>query len=41
MEEKKKYDLEKRTLNFLKNVIQFLRAITKDFVNVEIGRQLI
>ena len=41
MEEKKKYDLEERTLNFLKNVIQFLRSMTKDFVNIELGKQLI
>ena len=37
----KKFDLEERTLNFLKNVINFLRYIPKDFVNVELSRQLI
>jgi len=41
MEEKRKYDLEERTLNFFKNVIVFLRSTHKDFVNVELGRQLI
>ena len=41
MEEKKKYDLEERTLKFLKNVIKFLRRLPKDFINVELGRQLI
>jgi four helix bundle protein len=41
MEEKRKYDLDERTLKFLKNVIVFLRSLHKDFVNVELGRQLI
>ncbi len=34
MMNEKKYDLEERTLNFLKNVIAFLRSLHKDFVNV-------
>ena len=41
MEEKRKYDLDERTLNFFKNEIVFLRLLHKDFVNVELGRQLI
>ncbi|MDP2038421.1 MAG: four helix bundle protein [Ignavibacteria bacterium] len=41
MEEKKRYDLEERTLAFLKRVISFLRAAKKDYVNVEMGKQLI
>ena len=41
MEERKKYDLEERTLVFLKSVIGFLRAVKKDYVNVELGKQLI
>ena len=39
--EEKKYDLEKRTLRFLKNTITFIRKNPKDFVNVELGRQLV
>ncbi|MEW6652001.1 MAG: four helix bundle protein [Bacteroidota bacterium] len=41
MEEKRKFDLEERTLCFLKNVIAFLRTVRKDFVNIELGKQLI
>ncbi|KAF0162316.1 MAG: S23 ribosomal protein [Ignavibacteria bacterium] len=41
MEERKKYDLEERTLVFLKSVISFLRTVKKDYVNVELGKQLI
>ncbi len=41
MEEKRKYDLDEGTLDFLKNVIVFLRLLHKDFVNVELGKQLI
>lgn len=42
MEEKKKYDLDDRTLKFLKkDVMIFIRKLSKDFVNVELGRQLI
>jgi four helix bundle protein len=41
MVEEQKYDLEERTLSFLKNVIVFLRAIRKDFVNIELGKQLL
>ena len=39
--EEKKYDLEERTLRFLKNTITFIRKNPKDFVNVELGRQLV
>jgi hypothetical protein len=31
MEKKKKYDIDERTLAFLKSVINFLRAVKKDF----------
>lgn len=39
--EEKKYDLEERTLRFLKNTITFIRKNPKDFVNVELGRQFV
>lgn len=41
MEEKKKYDLEDRTLKFLKDVITFLRISKHDFINLELGKQLV
>lgn len=36
-----KYDLEKRTLNFTKSIIQFINQIRKNLTNVEIARQVI
>lgn len=37
----KKYDLEERTLEFLKRVIRLCKKLPKDAVNIEIIRQLI
>lgn len=39
--EERVYDLEERTLNFLRNIIRFLRMMPKDYVNAELGRQLV
>lgn len=36
-----KYDLEKRTLNFTKSIIQFINQIHKNLANVEIAKQVI
>lgn len=36
-----KYDLEKRTLNFTKSIIQFINQIRKNLTNVEIASQVI
>ena len=40
-EKKKKYDLEERTLEFLKRVIRLCKKLPRDVVNVEVTRQLI
>lgn len=37
----KKYDLEDRTLNFAKSVIEFIGKMDKTLVNIEICKQLI
>lgn len=37
----KKYDLEERTFNFTKRVIEFVNKLPKTMPNMEIGRQLI
>lgn len=36
-----KYDLEERTLNFLKNTIKLSRKLTKNTVNIELLKQVI
>ena len=36
-----KYDLEKRTLDFTKSIIQFINHIRKTLANVEIAKQVI
>lgn len=38
---KKKYDLEERTLEFAKEVIRFVDKLPKTISNIEIGKQLI
>lgn len=37
----KHFDLEERTLKFAKEVIQFIKNLTKTMANIEIARQLI
>jgi four helix bundle protein len=37
----KKYDLEERTLEFAKRVIEFIGKLEKNVANTEIGKQLI
>jgi four helix bundle protein len=37
----KKYDLEERTFNFAKRVIEFVATIEKNLSNIEIAKQLI
>ena len=37
----KKYNLEERTLVFLKSIMKFARKLPKDFVNIELSRQLV
>lgn len=37
----KKYDLEERTLEFAKRVIEFIGKLEKNIANIEIGKQLI
>jgi four helix bundle protein len=37
----KKYDLEERTLNFAKRVIDFISKLPKTLANMEISKQLI
>ncbi len=41
MENTKHYDLEKRTLQFTKEVISFVNALPRTQGNVEIGKQVI
>lgn len=37
----KRYDLEDRTLNFTKRVIEFINRLPKTLTNIEISRQLV
>ena len=37
----KRYDLEERTLNFAKRVIEFINKLPKTLTNIEISKQLI
>jgi four helix bundle protein len=37
----KKYDLEERTFNFAKRVIDFVNRLSKTLANIEISKQLI
>ena len=37
----KKYDLEDRTFNFAKEVIEFVNGLSKTLSNIEIGKQLV
>ena len=37
----RQYDLEERTLNFLKNVIRLCKNLPKNVVNTELAKQLI
>lgn len=37
----KRYDLEERTLNFAKQVIEFVNKLPKTLTNMEIGKQLV
>ena len=37
----KKYDLEERTFNFVKNVIEYVRNLPKGIADSEIGKQLV
>lgn len=41
MEKTKEYDLEKRTLQFTKQVISFVNALPRTQGNIEIGKQVI
>jgi len=36
----KRYDLEERTLNFAKQIIEFVNKLPKTLTNMEIGKQL-
>jgi four helix bundle protein len=40
-ENRKKYDLEERTLEFARNVRAFVKTLPKTIANIEDGRQLI
>lgn len=37
----KRYDLEDRTLNFAKQIIELVNKLTKTLTNIEISRQLV
>jgi four helix bundle protein len=37
----KQYDLEERTLNFTKQVIEFINKLPKTLTNIEISKQLV
>ena len=37
----KRYDLEERTLNFAKQIIEFVNNLPKTLTNMEIGKQLV
>jgi four helix bundle protein len=37
----KKYDLEDRTLNFAKRIIEFINKLQKSLTNIEISKQLV
>lgn len=37
----KRYDLEERTLNFAKQVIEFINKLPKTLTNIEISKQLV
>jgi four helix bundle protein len=37
----RRYDLEERTLNFAKQVVEFVNRLQKNITNMEIGKQLV
>lgn len=41
MTNNKKFDLKERTFNFSKAVIRLIKKLPKDFINEEIGKQLL
>lgn len=41
MQNPKQYDLEDRTLNYAKKVIEFINELPKTLTNIEISKQLV
>jgi four helix bundle protein len=37
----RRYDLEERTLNFAKQIVEFVNRLQKNITNMEIGKQLV